>query len=64
MTKYFVIIAIVITVAACIGNSAYNIGQNLLNIATQELQVTKPAPELTQPYKGGLLHYVDGKEGK
>lgn len=64
MTKYFIVIAVLVAVMLSVGSHVCNVGQNLLNVATQELLVDKPAPSLTQPYSGGLLHYVDVKEGK
>ena len=62
MKKTIIIIVAVVIALAVVGHGAYNYGKNLLNVATQQMQVTKPAPALTQPYEGGLLHYVNGKE--
>ena len=54
----------IVVAMAFVGNKACDYGKNLFEAATKQMQVTKPAPGLTQEYKGGLLHYVNGKEGK
>lgn len=58
MKKYFIIVVLVIAAMAFVGNKACDYGKNLFEAATQQMQVTKPAPSLTQPYEGGLLQYV------
>lgn len=58
MKKILVVIMIIVAALAIVGHGAYNYGQNLLNVATQQMRVTKPAPSLTQEYRGGLIHYV------
>jgi hypothetical protein len=58
MKKILIIIALVVAALGFIGYGVYNYGRNLLDVATQEMRVNKPAPTLTQEYKGGLIHYV------
>ena len=58
MKKYFVIIILVVVAMAFVGNKACDYGKNLFETATKQMQVTKPAPSLTQEYHGGLIQYV------